>query len=91
MPCKRLAFELHETKLPFVLRTEFIHSKLSNFSADVSGMIVSHFSKLSGVKELTVFPNLNGTGQLLDLRIYGSRLTAVPDDLCSIAPRLRRM
>ena len=39
--CKRLApsrlHELHESKFPFVLRIEFIRSKLSNFSAHVYG------------------------------------------------------
>ena len=30
--------ELHESKLPFVYRIEFIRSKLSNFSAHVSGI-----------------------------------------------------
>jgi len=47
--------------------------------------------ELLDVKELSTFPDLNGTGQLVDLRIYGSRLTSVPDDLCSIAPGLRRI
>ncbi|XP_037071315.1 follicle-stimulating hormone receptor-like [Pollicipes pollicipes] len=47
--------------------------------------------ELLGVKELATFPNLNGTYQLLDLRIYGSQLTVIPDDLCSIAPGLRRI
>ena len=32
--------ELHESKHPFVSRIEFIHSKLSNFSAHVSGVRV---------------------------------------------------
>ena len=39
--CKRLVpsrlHELHESKFPFVSRSEFIRSKLSNFSAHVSG------------------------------------------------------
>ena len=41
--CKRLVLsrlhELHESKFPFVSRIEFIRSKLSNFSAHVSGVI----------------------------------------------------
>ena len=40
--CKRLGtsrlHELHESNLPFVSRIEFIRSKLSNFSAHVSGV-----------------------------------------------------
>ena len=40
--CKRLGtsrlHELHESKFPFVSRIEFIRSKLSNFSAHVSGV-----------------------------------------------------
>ena len=40
--CKRLGtsrlYELHESKFPFVSRIEFIRSKLSNFSAHVSGV-----------------------------------------------------
>ena len=40
--CKRLVpsrlHELHESKFPFVSRTEFIRSKLSNFSAHVYGV-----------------------------------------------------
>ena len=43
--CKRLGtsrlHELHESKFPFVSRIEFIRSKLSNFSAHVSGVTVS--------------------------------------------------
>ena len=43
--CKRLVpsrlHELHESKFPFVSRIEFIRSKLSNFSAYVSGLTVS--------------------------------------------------
>ena len=39
--CKRLGtsrlHELHESKLPFCSRIEFIRSKLSNFFAHVSG------------------------------------------------------
>ena len=42
--CKRLVpsrlHELHESKFPFVSRIEFIRSKLSNFSAHVSGVRV---------------------------------------------------
>ena len=45
--CKRLVpsrlHELHESKFPFVSRIEFIRSKLSNFSAHVSGVPVSTF------------------------------------------------
>ena len=44
--CKRLRtsrlHELHESKFPFVSRIEFIRSKLSNFSAHVSGASVDH-------------------------------------------------
>ena len=40
--CKRLGtsrlHELHQSKFPFVSRIEFIRSKLSNFSAHVSGI-----------------------------------------------------
>ena len=40
--CERLfpsrLHELHESKFPFVPRIEFIRSKLSNFSAHVSGV-----------------------------------------------------
>ena len=32
--------ELHELKFSFVLRVEFIRSKLSNFSAHVSGVAI---------------------------------------------------
>ena len=43
--CKRLGtsrlHELHESKFPLVSRIEFIRSKLSNFSAHVSGVIVT--------------------------------------------------
>ena len=43
--CKRLvpsrSHELHESKFPFVSRIEFIRSKLSNFSAHVSGVTLS--------------------------------------------------
>ena len=43
--CKRLVpsrlHELHESKCPFVSRIEFIRSKLSNFSAHVSGVALS--------------------------------------------------
>ena len=43
--CKRLGtsrlHELHESKFPFVSRIEFIRSKLSNFSAHVSGVMDS--------------------------------------------------
>ena len=43
--CKRLGtsrlHELHESKFPFVSRIEFIRSKLSNFSAHVSGVTES--------------------------------------------------
>ena len=42
--CKRLEIsrlhELHESKFPFVSRIEFIRSKLSNFSAHISGVNV---------------------------------------------------
>ena len=42
--CKRLGtsrlHELHESKLPFVSRIEFIRSKLSNFSAHVYGVAI---------------------------------------------------
>ena len=31
---------MHESKFPFISRIEFIRSKLSNFSAHVSGVIV---------------------------------------------------
>ena len=34
-------YELHEYKFPFVSRIEFIRSKLSNFSAHVSGVTVA--------------------------------------------------
>ena len=44
--CKRLGtsrlHELHESKFPFVSRIEFIRSKLSNFSAHVYGVAVTH-------------------------------------------------
>ena len=44
--CKRLVpsrlHELHESKFPFVSRIEFIRSKLSNFSAHVSGISDEH-------------------------------------------------
>ena len=44
--CKRLGtsrlHDLHESKLPFVLRTEFISSKLSNLSVHVSGVSEAH-------------------------------------------------
>ena len=47
-PCKRLVpsrlHELHESKFPFVSRIEFIRSKLSNFSAHVSGVTAAVFS-----------------------------------------------
>ena len=33
--------EFHESKLPFVLRIKFIRSKLSRFSAHVSGVAES--------------------------------------------------
>ena len=40
--CKRLGtsglHELHDSKVPFVSSIEFIHSKLSNFSAHVCGV-----------------------------------------------------
>ena len=43
--CRRLVpsrlHELHESKFPFVSRIEFIRSKLSNFSAHVSGVSAS--------------------------------------------------
>ena len=34
----QLMSELHESKFPFLSRIEFIRSKLSNFSAHVSGV-----------------------------------------------------
>ena len=44
--CKRMVpsrlHDLHESKFPFVTRIEFIRSKLSNFSADVSGVSVCY-------------------------------------------------
>ncbi|GAB6021243.1 hypothetical protein CHUAL_003858 [Chamberlinius hualienensis] len=42
-------------------------------------------------KELTVFPDLNGTSSLEFLRIDRARLTHVPDDLCHIAPNLKTL
>ena len=46
--CKRLVpsrlHELHESKFPFVSRSEFIRSKLSNFSAHVYGVSVFYGS-----------------------------------------------
>ena len=43
--CKRLEtnrlHELHESKRPFVPRVDFVRSKLSNFSAHVSGVTVT--------------------------------------------------
>ena len=49
--CKRLGtsrlHELHEPKFPFVSRIEFIRSKLSNFSAYVSGAIDTTWCSLS--------------------------------------------
>ena len=43
--CKRLGtsrlHELHESKFPFVARTEIIRSKLSNFSSHISGVAVN--------------------------------------------------
>ena len=33
---------MHELKVPFVSRIEFIRSKLSNFSAHVSGILTGH-------------------------------------------------
>ena len=52
--CKRLVLnrlhELPESKLPFVFRIEFIRSKLSNFSAHVSGVNVrSHRRQMASV------------------------------------------
>ena len=50
--CKRLVLnrlhELHESKLSFVSRIEFIRSKLSNFSAHVYGA-----SDVTGVERST--------------------------------------
>ena len=68
--CKRLGtsrlHEMHESKFPFVSRIEFIRSKLSNFSAHVSGvmdrsanMLIDVRSKISPV--LTAVPTLFAT------------------------------
>ncbi|KAG0713365.1 Lutropin-choriogonadotropic hormone receptor [Chionoecetes opilio] len=46
---------------------------------------------LKEVRLLQDFPDLNGTHSLKDLRIDRSSLTAVPEDLCSAAPRLRSL
>ena len=46
---------------------------------------------LKEVKNLQEFPDLNGTNSLEDLRIDRSSLTAVPEDLCSVAPILRSL
>ena len=40
--------ELHESKFPFVTRIEFIRSKLSNFSAHVSGTSVLFSTRHTG-------------------------------------------
>ena len=51
--CKRLVLsrlhELHETKFPFVSRIEFIRSKLSDFSAHVSGVDVSRGRRIISI------------------------------------------
>ena len=42
---------MHESKFPFVSRIEFIHSKLSNFSAHVYGVSVSELRVWDGQME----------------------------------------
>ena len=46
--------ELHESKLSFVCRSEFIRSKLSNFSAHVSGVAVSAPYMMSSITTCTL-------------------------------------
>ena len=79
--CKRLVpsrlHELHESKLQFVSRIEFIRSKLSNFSAHVSGVIISSLER-PAFSRLPLLPSLPPSGHLC------SRYAAVgsPSQLC---------
>ncbi|XP_076663189.1 G-protein coupled receptor rickets isoform X2 [Andrena cerasifolii] len=46
---------------------------------------------LSNLKELRVFPNLNGTRSLEVLRLDRAQVTDVPSDLCEQCPKLRSL
>ncbi|XP_042229010.1 leucine-rich repeat-containing G-protein coupled receptor 5-like isoform X2 [Homarus americanus] len=46
---------------------------------------------LKEMKQLQEFPDLNGTSSLELIRIDRAALTAVPENLCSVAPKLRSL
>ncbi|KAJ8941631.1 hypothetical protein NQ318_010657, partial [Aromia moschata] len=46
---------------------------------------------LSDARELSTFPNLNGTAALEVLRLDRARISAVPTSLCATCPRLRSL
>ncbi|XP_043667311.1 lutropin-choriogonadotropic hormone receptor isoform X3 [Vespula pensylvanica] len=46
---------------------------------------------LSDIKEMRVFPNLNGTSSLEVLKLDRARLKAIPPDLCVQCPKLKSL
>ncbi|XP_045121436.1 leucine-rich repeat-containing G-protein coupled receptor 5-like isoform X3 [Portunus trituberculatus] len=76
--------KLQEVALHFNPLRSIHHRAFSNLPA-LTKLI------LKEVKQLQEFPDLNGTNSLEDLRIDRSSLTAVPEDLCSVAPILRSL
>lgn len=50
-----------------------------------------YYRILSDVKEMRVFPNLNGTSSLEVLKLDRARLKAIPPDLCVQCPKLKSL
>lgn len=46
---------------------------------------------LSNLKELRIFPNLNGTRSLEVLRLDRAQVSEVPKDLCEQCPKLKSL
>ncbi|XP_076236661.1 G-protein coupled receptor rickets isoform X2 [Calliopsis andreniformis] len=62
----------------------------------IHGNTFQHLRKLrklilSNLKELRIFPNLNGTRSLELLRLDRAQLTEVPGDLCQQCPKLKSL
>ena len=72
--CKRLGtsrlHELHESKLTFVSRIEFIRSKHSNFSAHVSGVAITTVQAPGPVGLMAVHCRLMLVGVTIQLVKY---------------------
>lgn len=49
------------------------------------------FRILSNLKELQIFPNLNGTKSLEVLRLDRAQVTNVPKNLCEQCPKLKSL